>query len=553
MKYYRIAIVAPMEYRNDDPVWACFETLRLAGHAVEVIDPRRFANCLNEDGSPDMSTLSTFVDRFKPDYIGCGNETAEQILEQLEATGKGSDAPIRRFVVFGYVGPNNFGDELIFSLICRQIEKRFAGAHIQLIGHDPNATLKRHGIVSTTCDRKIDADVMLRGASALVYMAGIMFDDAFEAWSAGPVDPFLNPRSELGGQTTYTLMATLYDVPAVFLGIGAGPLANADAQRLVRLEARCGARYLPRDAETERLLLAAGVPAAQIDRKADLAFTLEDRPIVTAAKEALRERGLEPSGYIAISLREHRTAPENFVDTMAQAIAQICRSHELKALFIDLSPEDVALHRAIIDRIGDSTICAAIDCFADGDLTVDLISAARAVIAMRLHCSIVANVRGVQSIGFDYNEKIAAYYELMDRSSFLMPMDAAADRIAETYDRMDAEREGDLELIARGATRCHALAMSAFDELERIVDECPMPVLEKRMLYPRDVSFEEQWWHAAERERDEARAERDALRAEADALRAEIDRLRGSTAWRVGRAITAAPRALKRALDSKRG
>ena len=38
MKYYRIAIVAPMEYRNDDLVWTCFETLRLAGHAVEVID-----------------------------------------------------------------------------------------------------------------------------------------------------------------------------------------------------------------------------------------------------------------------------------------------------------------------------------------------------------------------------------------------------------------------------------------------------------------------------------------------------------------------------------
>lgn len=546
MKHYRIALVAPMEYRDDDPVWTCFETLRLAGHAVEVIDPRRFVDIIDEKGEPNASVLAPFIARFRPDYIGDGSEGAQGILAKLAQTGRGSDEPARRFVVFGYVGPNNFGDELIFSLICREVERRFPGAHIQLIGHDPNATLRRHGIVSTTCDRKLDADVMLRGASALVYMAGIMFDDAFEAWSAGPVDPFLNPRSELGGQLGYTLMASLYDVPAVFLGIGAGPFANPDAQRFVRLEARLGARYLPRDAETERLLLAAGVPADQIDRKADLAFTLERRDAAQAVSAALEAHGLEPGGYVAVSLREHRTVPARFADTMAQGLSEICRQTGLSCLFIDLSPEDAGLHRAIAERMDRSVRASTLDVSADGDLAVGLIDAARAVIAMRLHCSIVANAHGIQSIGLDYNEKIAAYYDLMGRTRFLLPMDCSADELARRFAELCRDGAEDLEHIAARADACRASATEAFEELERIVREHPAPALEKRMLYPRTVSFEELWWHDAERERDEARAE-------CDRMRRELDRVHASTTWRVGSALTAVPRALKRARDARGG
>ena len=154
MRHYRIAIVAPVEYRADNPVWRCFEDLRLAGHAVELLDPRRFPDIIDERGAPDLRVLAPFLERFRPDCVTVGNEGAESILARLEGTGAGSDEPARRFVVFGYVGPDNFGDELIFSVVCDQIERRFPGAHIQLIGHDPAATLARHGVVSIPAGKR---------------------------------------------------------------------------------------------------------------------------------------------------------------------------------------------------------------------------------------------------------------------------------------------------------------------------------------------------------------------------------------------------------------
>lgn len=535
MSYYRIALVAPMDYCPDDPTWNCLEYLRLRGHAAEVIDPRRFPNALC-DGAPNEDALCPFITRFKPDYLGDGSEGPEAILEELEASGRrGADEPAPRFVVFGFVGPDNFGDELIFSILCDQLERRFPNAHVQLIGHNPQATLSRHGVVSVTCEDKIGADVMIRGARCLIYMAGIMFDDPFEQYSAGPVDLFLNPHSEIAGQAAFTIMASTYGVPAVYLGIGAGPLRNPDAQRLVRLEAHLGARYLPRDAETERLLLDSGVPAKQIDREADLAFLVRDSLRSLPSTGILRRLGLERTPYVVVSLREHRTVPDDFVPTVAHALSRIAARHELSVVFADLSPTDSTIHDAIAARLAPS--CTTLHIGADhplGDF-VDLIDSAHAVIAMRLHCSIVANACGVASIGFDYNEKVRAFYQMMERPDMLMSMKVSSDELVATFDTLQRDAKSDAERIARGARRCRELASEAFEKLEQLLDDHTQPDCPERIFYPRSTSLEE--------------AQRDEALEKLRATEAELIETRTSTTWRAGKVVTALPRALRRSIS----
>lgn len=536
MRYYRIALVAPMNYSPDDPVWNCFEFLRLEGHTVEVIDPRRFPGVLR-DGAPDLAMLHSFLNRFKPDYLGDGHEGPEGILKSIEASGRrGHDKPSSRFVVFGFVGPNNFGDELIFSIICNQLEARFPNAHIQLIGHNPLATLSRHGVASITCEDKISADVMIRGARCLIYMAGVMFDDPFEQYSAGPVDLFLNPHSEIGGQTAFTVIASLYNVPAVYLGIGAGPLKNPDAQRLVRLEGRLGARYLPRDAETERLLLDAGVPANQVHTKADLAFLVQSSIDSLPSTGILGQLRLERNGFLVVSLREYRTVPEGFVPVVAHALTEIATHHELPIVLADLSPQDASIHEAIATNLSSS--CRLLHVENDhplGDF-VELISSARATIAMRLHCSIVANACGIPSIAFDYNEKVGAFYQKMGRTDMLMPMDASADMIISAFDAIQQNAGNDSNRIAQNAQSCRNLANEAFGELVDLLSNLAAPDCPQRIFYPRSTSLEE--------------VQRNQALEQLHLAEAEIHSLRSSTIWRVGQFATALPRALKRRLSA---
>lgn len=545
MAYYRIAIVAPMEYQSDDPVWRCYEDLRTMGHAVEVIDPRKYPSVMKPDGSLDESEFAAFRERFRPDLVSFGGQSAQEAVEAAAAVSAGNEFPASHFAVFGYVGKLNFGDELIFSLICDGIEKRFPNACVSLIGHDPQTALRVHGVHSITCDMKLEADIMLEDCRALVYMAGIMFDDPFVDWTAGPIDLFLNPRSEIAGQVAFALMASIHGVPSVGLGIGAGPLANPDAKRLVALQARNGMLYLPRDAQTCRLLSEAGVPDSSIRQKADLAFSLEPALHAGEARPFLCEHGLEQGGYVLVSLRNHRTVPEGFEGVVALSLDRVVEKTGVKVLFADLAPEDRFVHERVASAMTRSDAAVVYSDCEDLGALVDLIANARAVLAMRLHASIVATVCGVPAVGFDYNEKVSAFFDLAGLADFLLPMGAGSDDIAgalaNVFDGASCERS----VSARGEEgegalgRLRSLALEAFDELSSIARSVPKPdERSARMFYSRSVSIEENALIAV-------RAERDELLREVERLRHDLDEMAASTTWKAGRAVTKLPRSLK--------
>ena len=545
MSYYRVAIVAPIEHTEDDSTWRCFEDLRLAGHAAEVVDPRVFPGALDCEGRLDERALAPFLSRFRPHYVSLGGETACDIIERLDRDPacSGFEMPASRFVVFGYVGPGNFGDELIFSLICREIDRRFPNSYVSLIGHDPVAPFWHHGVVTVLPTDKLGADIMLSGARCLIYMAGLMFDEAFETWGAGSIGLYLNPYSEIAGQAAFTLMAKTHDVPAVYLGIGAGPLANPDAQRLVRLEATVGARYLPRDDETTRLLLNAGVPASQIEQKADLAFLLEPGELGDQTNEHARQLGLRADAYIVVSLREHASAPGDFARRIAGALDSVLETKDVDVLFVDLAPEDCDIHSQVITAMRSARRVVHARPDNDEQSVVELLSGASCVLAMRLHCSIVANALGVPGVGLNYNEKVEAYYELVGRSACLAPMDVEAGRLAAMVEGALHEGRHAPDLEERVAI-CRSRASGAFDALEEIIGQSAPP-LERRIFYSRSVSVEEL-------ELREARQRIAKLESQLQQESRRNAELRSSTTWKLGSAMTAVPRALKDALRAKR-
>lgn len=530
MTFYRIALLGHPVFSEGDPVWDCFEQLSVEGHAVEIIDLERFPGVFDSDGNPDERALEAFRRRFKPDYIAASGESAEEILSRLERSScEGSAVPFRRFVVFGYVGKDNFGDELIFSTICDEIARRYPDSFVTLIGHDPEATLRRHGVVSVTMDMKLEADIILDGASALVFMAGIIFDDPFVDWTAGPIDLFLNPRSEIAGQTAFVLMAAMHGTPSVFLGIGAGPLSNPDAKRLVALSARNGAFFVPRDVKTEELLLAAGVPETSISTKCDLAFLAKSDNAFAPADYA------QP--YCVVSLRDHRTKDEGFEGRVADVLDRVWEGNGIRPLFIDLAPEDGAVHRRVASLMAHGEEARFFGTALDTDAAIDTIAHAEFSMAMRLHCSIVSNAHGVPSLGFDYNEKVHAFYEQMGQLAFLSSMDESAAETLQRIELLIEQRDHlseELSVIVEDRKR---RAVEAFDILGGLANRNPKRQ-EKRHLYTRSTSIEEV-------ELVEARACANRRAQELQELRAKLDGIEKSTSWKVGCAVTVIPRIIK--------
>lgn len=535
--YYRIAIIASGDPYAYGPSWDAYEQLKLAGHAVELLDADRVPDLLGPDGAPNRALLAMFEQTFKPDYIAYQGETAEEILAALEATDAGSPERVRHFVVFGYVGPNNYGDELLFEVLKRRLFARYPGCYISLVGHDTREALLRRGVAGALPNEKAACRAMLNGADVQIVFAGLMYETPFLKFTSGLVDLFQDPYSEIAGQAAMVLLAWLCGVPTVFVGMGVGPLGNPDAQALVRLASLAAPRFVTRDAHSAALLRQAGVADDLVQEKADLAFLIDPRDY-DEPPAWLADNGLKAGGYAAVALRQDdKPMPEGLFVQVAGALDRLYEDKGLTPLFIDFAPEDRAVHEQVVRAMRHGDVAIIRDSL-DIDETLGCLSHARMTLAMRLHCSILGNLFGKPSVGLDYNDKVGAYYRQMGNDDCLCALDASADEMAAAAFRA---LEKDLSAVEVQVARNRELASEAFGILCGVIDAREaQPTAQSR--YPRVVS-------SADVRNRSLQSQLDAALARAEAAEARVREIEESTTWKAGRALTAVPRFVKRKTD----
>lgn len=572
-EYYRIALVAHVACEQGNAMWPVYEELKLAGHAVEVLDPQVDPRLLDAHGSPDLGYLAKFVEVFLPHCIAHEGQGASDILAVARASAPAPDAQrARHVVVFGYLGQDNFGDELIFEQICRKVRGRYPGAWVTAVSFACGSCLERHGTACIPYSHKAQLAASLNGADVLLFMAGIMADSSFERYGCGLADFALNPGIEIGGQAAACLLAYASGVPALALGIGAGPLANPDAQALVRLAALTGVRYVGRDQHTCDLLAQAGVPGEQLCCKADLAFTVGPDQLVALPAELA-----DAVPYVAVSLRERddlpgqHVCPPDFTRAVAAGLDRLWSSHGIRPVLVDLDPADVTIHREVVSLMehGEQAIHLHT---RELDQTLAILAGASMVVAMRLHASIVANSFGVPSIGFSYEDKVSSFYQQMGREDCLFPMTVGVQEFERFVDEFAGDLLGRTQALQEPITQNRQLADEAFDLLWQVMVARHAQAT-PQYVYGRSVSTDQRELGAfvdvlkhdlvdARRERDAARGELDGLRndlaASRDELarirddaknaRQEVEDIRASHSWRIGNALMRPLAALKRHL-----
>lgn len=543
--FFRIAIVARPGDLPNDTVWRTYNQLVAAGHAVELINPDRVPGILLPDGTVDASLLRHFSDVFRPDLVTTDASDAASLVEECERRGaKGMDLPAKRFVVLGYIGERNFGDELVFSLIAKHILDTYPEGYVSLVGHNPADSFERHGVNSIDVTDKFEMDLMFNGAAALVFMAGVLFDIYFGT-TAGRIDFMLEPEWEIPGQAACAQLAWMHGVPTVYMGIGAGPLSNPDAQACLRTTAAFGAVYCPRDPETHALLSKAGIPESSMHDTADIAYSLaghhaEYRNAAHEAGTALHTA--DGAGRpLVVTLRDFHTVGASLIENTAQALDAMVREFGIAVELLDLAPEDGLVHAQVAEAMECKDAVSHVGAGSLEDAIAHL-AAAEAVLATRLHGSIVANAFGVPSVGFNYNEKVESHYRIHGREDVLLDLDASAEDIKGALRCCLSKREEmSREIADFVATSLEPAAARNFEVLDRVVKERPNRArcLE---IYGKRTS------PSAMRAR-ELEAQLAAERAEKEALAREIQELRSSTSWKIGRALTAPAR---RIIDARR-
>lgn len=361
-----------------------------------------------------------------------------------------------RFLLSGYYGFGNLGDEALLAIIVATLRRRYAGCEIDVLTNDPKQTAAEYGVSATpranwsAVRRAIAAaDVVLSGGGgllqnatslrSLVYYAGII------------------------------RLAVRTGKPTMIFAQSIGPL-DYWGKAVVRQLCRGIARATVRD-ERSRALLAPLVPGTVVERTADPVFLFApgESPLDLAA-EGLA--GSDP--LVIVSVRQWQGA-DRTATALAAAVDRLADAFGARIAFLPLGgPADADASTVVIRRCRSNPVLLPRYSLAQA---AQVIAGARLVIGMRLHALIIAARLGVPFTALPYDPKVSALLE--DLRYPLEPLfspGATVPSTAEVERRIDATwaRRDELAAHLRAvAPDVERLAERNFDVLDELLTNSP--------------------------------------------------------------------------------
>ncbi len=352
-----------------------------------------------------------------------------------------------RFLLSGYYGFGNLGDEALLQLIVATLRERYPLAEIEVLSADPAQTEHRYRVqaaprADVNAVRKAieRADVVLSGGGgllqnatslrSLIYYAGILRTairagkkTMIFAQSIGPLD-FVGRRT----------------VKECAKGLGAATVRD----------------------ERSRSLLQPLVPQLAIERTADPVFLY--RP-----GDAQAPAGIDGGGAPIVAVSVRPTAKfDALAARIAAAIDHAVERYGARVAFLPFSePEDADASTQVIQKCASRPMLVPVAGLAEA---AGLIARSRLVIGVRLHSLILAARLAVPFLYVPYDPKVSGLCEELGYplEPLWNPGGGAADPAAlvdEAWAR-HAELSGRL---AAASERMAALALRNFDVLDRLI------------------------------------------------------------------------------------
>jgi polysaccharide pyruvyl transferase CsaB len=364
-----------------------------------------------------------------------------------------------RFLLSGYYGFDNLGDEALLQIIVAQLRDRYPYAAIEVLSAKPEMTRHALGVDATPrADFRAvlgaieRADVVLSGGGGLLQNATSLKSLLYYA---GII------RS-----------AVRAGKPTIVFAQSIGPLDFVGRQ-IVRESCRGIAAATVRDARSQALL-APLLPGVRVERTADPVFLID----LPAERDDLANHGLGAGSdpLVLVSVRPWR----NFGDgagRVAEAVDRLASAHGARIGFVAFGgPADAEACTVVMRKCRTNPTLLPVDGVAE---LLHMFARARLVIGMRLHSLILAIRLGVPFIAVSYDPKISAMCE--DIGYPLAPLWTAGERRLKTAaptelaDEAWSRRDELAGLTRSAAERMRSLALENFTVLERTLSQVGGP------------------------------------------------------------------------------
>lgn len=283
----------------------------------------------------------------------------------------------KRFVLSGYFGFKNFGDEAILSVLVKKLKQD--KHRLTIISSDPKYTIKQYKHIRSVYTFKIPdiigaiskSDVLISGGGSLL-------------------------------QDVTSIKSLIYYLLIIFLGLmlhkkviifaqGIGPINNKFGQFLTKTLLKHCNYVSVRDNKSFELLKSWGI-------NADLLCD----PIFSTQIENSEKRDV-----VAVQLRNFRTMSEDFIDRLAQKIVKEFPQKEIEIYsFQDAIDLEVCKKLEQSLKLLDNSTKITLYSGLTNDEIVERISKAKYLIAMRFHAIIIGLLAKSNILSINYDIKV---------------------------------------------------------------------------------------------------------------------------------------------------
>ena len=336
---------------------------------------------------------------------------------------------MKRFLLAGYFGMGNLGDEAILEGELTYLERKISDAKISVLSGNPEKTSET--FLCPSFNRSSFRDIFKAVSSCDIFVLG----------GGGILQDVTSFRSLLYYLFLLELAKKKGKKVAVF-AMGIGPLKRKISEFLVK-RALLRSDYVSlRDRQSYDWAVKRGIEKAVLS--ADASFLLTP----PAPMERKRE--------IGVSLRSWRGLK---IEELKNFLLEISKNG-YNITFILFNPEDREISRLFISEIGGNLLEPQ-----SPQEALELLANMEATIAMRLHCAILSTIAGTPFLAISYDPKVQSFAEEMGQP-FLSLEDIAKNNLYKLFGKWDMEslKEGYLEMRKRAEEGINLLARLSEDD-----------------------------------------------------------------------------------------
>ncbi|HOB87944.1 MAG: polysaccharide pyruvyl transferase CsaB [Bacillota bacterium] len=321
-----------------------------------------------------------------------------------------------KFVISGYFGFQNIGDEAVLAAMIEHLKEEAPGSEIVVLSKDPALTNKLHNVSTVNRGDILRISRELRSADLFISGGGSLLQD---------VTSFRSALYYLA----LVALAKMMKKPVFFYAQGIGPLTRKATKALVRIVANRVDTITVRDEQSRALLQSIGVTKPKIHVAADPVFGLSRREGKGRGRKLLEACGISVGDrpLVIVSMRPWLGVP-GYIQAVASACDDLAKARDAVIVYVPFhSTQDVPICQACIELM--QMPAYMWDCPDSPKDVISVIEDADFVIGMRYHALVFAVAAGTPFVALSYDPKVDGLLSIVGEEPGL----SAVERSTESF------------------------------------------------------------------------------------------------------------------------